>query len=140
MLLREVEVVDGNDPGNGSAPGQYPNLLRLMKLIPERMGRAISGAMQSQVALIRYLAHYEPGVIQPARDQPSRVTTADGHDEIAECVAMPVTVGSYYRVGDVELLPRRGVVSKPRCDGGNRCEIARRTGCILCRSGCECER
>src|SRR6185437_13330961 len=131
VLRSEVKVVDRDNARNGALRRQHFYLLRLMELIPERMGGDISHATQSQIALIRYLAHNEPDMIEPARNQPARVTAAHGQQEIAQLVAMPETVRGHHGIGSVEFLARRRVVGEPRPDRGNGCEVARRRGNIL---------
>src|SRR6185437_6066976 len=132
MLLCEVKIVHRYHARDGSLRGQYPDLLGLVELIPEWMRRAITRPMQPQIALIGYLADDESGVIEPARDQAPRMAAANGHDEIAERVAVPVTVGGDHRIGDVGFLSRWRIVRKPRRNRGDRRERARRMRCILC--------
>ena len=113
MLLRKVQIVDRDHTWNGALARQYPHLLPLKKLIPERMSDSRSSAMQPNISVIGYLAHDESRVIESARHETKRASTAHRHDQITEIVAPPAAVRGNYRVGDTGFVSRRRLECEP---------------------------
>jgi hypothetical protein len=75
--------------------------------------------MQADIALVGDTTHDESNVIESACYESAWVAGADGHDQIAELVTVPVAIGGEDRISDAGFLAWRSVEREPRRNRGH---------------------
>jgi hypothetical protein len=82
MLLREVAIRDCDHAGNTAGARHDGDALRLVELVPERMG-GTAGPANSQVPITRDLADHVRRDIESAGDHAPRRSAADSLDQVS---------------------------------------------------------
>jgi hypothetical protein len=83
-----VPVRDRHHAGDITATRQHMHLLRLVKLIPERMRRD-AGAMQAHKPVVGDLTDHKTGNVHRTRHHASWCATADTANQVAHDIALP---------------------------------------------------